>query len=147
MGQLTACLGSFSALACYYRHLHIYLCGKAKLNTARWGLTVSANVNLPALASVMAGSGLVDIASTTGCSCPPADMKAFVTNAAKQLNKAGLDAQVVGSNALWVQVEDGSIQQQVIQTLFQLLRPHGFDLIHDVQVNDGILRLHHAFRF
>ena len=69
-----------------------------------------------------------------------------MATAAEKLNKTSLDAQVVGSNALWVQVEDGSIQQQVIQTLFQLLRPHGFDLIHDVQVHDSIFTLQFASR-
>ena len=46
-----------------------------------------------------------------------------------------VDGQVLESNAIWVQVEDGSIQQRLIETLFQLLAPHGFDLINDIQAS------------
>lgn len=43
-------------------------------------------------------------------------------------------AEVVSSDALWICGKDGSIQQQVMQTLFGLLEPHGVDLVNDTQV-------------
>ena len=46
---------------------------------------------------------------------------------------------VLMGDAVWVQVEDGSIQQTLMQTLFKLLQPHGFDLINDVQVSSTLL--------
>lgn len=44
-------------------------------------------------------------------------------------------AEVVGSDALWICGKDGSLQQQVLQTLFGLLKPHGIDLVNDTQVS------------
>ncbi|KAK9862475.1 hypothetical protein WJX84_005310 [Apatococcus fuscideae] len=43
-------------------------------------------------------------------------------------------AEVVSSDALWICGENASIQQQVMQTLFGLLEPHGIDLVNDTQV-------------